>query len=125
MKPSYEGLVKAWDRFHATYTNWRTTDGGCDRQQVAGALAGFSETLGGIASAVRALPRDSFLRPMGNALNDAVRQEQEALRVLGYDWRPFSTDAFRAFDESRSRSLELRRETEVRVDELLTRFGSG
>ena len=62
---------------------------------------------------------------MGNALNDAVQQEQEALRVLGYDWRPFSTDAFRAFDESRSRSLELRRETEVRVDELLTRFGSG
>lgn len=122
---AYEDLVKAWDRFHAGYTDWRTTDGGCDREQVADALAGFSETLGGIAFAVRALPRDSFLRPMGNALNDAVQQEQEALRVLGYDWRPFSTDAFRAFDESRSRSLELRRETEVRVDELLTRFGSG
>ena len=122
---AYGGLVSAWDRFHASYTGWRATDGGCDREQVAEALAGFSETLGGIAFAVRALPRDSFLRPMGNALNDAVQQEQEALRVLGYDWRPFSTDAFRAFDESRSRSLELRRETEVRVDELLTRFGSG
>ncbi len=122
---AYDDLVRSWDRFHASYTDWRATDGGCDREQVAEALAGFSETLGGIAFAVRALPRDSFLRPMGNALNDAVQQEQEALRVLGYDWRPFSTDAFRAFDDSRSRSLELRRETEVRVDELLTRFGSG
>ena len=30
---AYEGLVRAWDRFHASYTGWRTTDGGCDRER--------------------------------------------------------------------------------------------
>jgi hypothetical protein len=121
----YLTLVKAWDKFHAGYGRWRATDGGCDRAEVSGELAGFSETLTVLAGQVRSLPRASYLRPMGNSLIEAVQGEQEAMRVLGYNWRPFSTDAFRAFDLERSSSRELRRQTEVGVQELLTRFGSG
>jgi hypothetical protein len=121
----YLTLVKAWDKFHAGYGRWRATDGGCDRAEVSGELAGFSETLTVLAGQVRSLPRASYLRPMGNSLIEAVQGEQDAMRVLGYNWRPFSTDAFRAFDLERSSSRELRRQTEVGVQELLTRFGSG
>ena len=121
----YLTLVNAWDKFHAGYGRWRASDGGCDRAEVSAELAGFSETLGVLAGQVRNLPRVSYLRPMGNSLIEAVQGEQEAMRVLSYNWRPFSTDAFRAFDLKRNSSRELRRQTEVGVQELLTRFGSG
>ncbi len=118
-------LVNAWDKFHADYARWRANEGGCDRAAVSQDLAGYSETLSSLAGQVRGLPRASYLRPMGASLIEAVQREQEAMRVLSYNWRPFSTDAFRAFDQERSSSRELRRQTQVGVQELLTRFGGG
>ena len=85
----YGALAGRWDKFHQDYDQWRGTEGGCDRSEVAKALGQFALTFGGLADRVRALPRATFLRPMGELFVEAAEREEEAIRRLRNTWRPF------------------------------------
>jgi hypothetical protein len=119
----YDLLVRDWDTFHDKYNGWRRNEGGCNRVEVANQLGEFSVRFGNISKRVKDLPQASFLRPMGNSLVDAVQREEEALRILRFTWRPFATDPYRALEQERNNSGQLRRQAGAGVQELMQRFG--
>jgi len=119
----YDLLIPNWAAFHNDYNEWRLTEGGCNRVEVAKRLGKFALSFGDISKQVNNLPQSSFLRPMGDSLVDAAQREEEALRILRNSWRPFSNDAYRALDQERNNAGRLRRQANVGVQELLQRFG--
>ena len=84
----YADLLAQWDAFHQRYTDWRRTDGGCDRTEVLQTLDGFNLRMGDLAREVRGLPRSSYLLPMYNLLVEAVEREEGTIRALRNSWRP-------------------------------------
>ena len=119
----YDLLIPNWAAFHNDYNEWRRTEGGCNRVEVARRLGRFALSFGDISKQVNNLPQTSFLRPMGDSLVDAAQREEEALRILRNTWRPFANDAYRALDQERDNAGRLRRQANVGVQELLQRFG--
>ena len=118
----YGALAGRWDKFHQDYDQWRGTEGGCDRSEVAKALGQFALTFGGLADRVRALPRATFLRPMGELFAEAAEREEEAIRHLRNTWRPFDTEVYQTLDRERSGVKRLRRQVEAGVQDLLGRY---
>ena len=114
----YRDVVTAWDDFHAEYGQWRADDGGCDRGQVAQDLEDFSARTGRLARTVRDLPSGGYLLPIYGLLTDAAAREENALRSLRYTWQPFTLDAFKAVDQQRIRTNDLRRQADIAVQEL-------
>ena len=117
----YAALVAQWDAFHQRYTDWRRTDGGCDRTEVLQTLDGFNLRMGDLGREVRSLPRSSYLLPMHNLLVEAVEREEGAIRALRNSWRPFTVDAFKTVDQERLNADRLRRQAAVGLQELRDR----
>ncbi|MXY59352.1 MAG: hypothetical protein F4Y96_02430 [Chloroflexi bacterium] len=117
----YTALVVKWDAFHERYTDWRRTDGGCDRTEVLQSLDGFNLRMGDLGREVRSLPQSSYLLPMYNLLVEAVEREEGAIRALRNSWRPFTVDAFKAVDQERVTADRLRRQAAVGLQELRDR----
>ncbi|MXW31291.1 MAG: hypothetical protein F4Z88_11430 [Chloroflexi bacterium] len=117
----YTALVVKWDAFHERYTDWRRTDGGCDRTEVLQTLDGFNLRMGDLGREVRSLPQSSYLLPMYNLLVEAVEREEGAIRALRNSWRPFTVDAFKAVDQERVTADRLRRQAAVGLQELRDR----
>lgn len=118
----YDELLENWDQVHRGYDEWVRTEGGCDRAAVIERLREFGRQFADLANRARELPQDSFLRPMGNLMVEAADREEEALRVLRNNWRPFGGDVYRALDQERARAGRLRRQADVGVQELLERY---
>ena len=114
-------LLVAWDAFHQRYSDWRRTDGGCDRTEVLQSLDGFNLRMGDLGRDVRRLPQSSYLLPMYNLLVEAVDREEGAIRALRNSWRPFTVDAFKAVDQERVNANRLRRQADIGLQGLLDR----
>ena len=117
----YTALLAAWDAFHERYSDWRRTDGGCDRTEVLQSLDGFTLRIGELGRDVRSLPQSSYLLPMYNLLVEAVEREEGTIRALRNSWRPFTVDAFKAVDQERVTADRLRRQAAVGLQELRDR----
>ena len=115
-------LVAEWDAFHDRYDQWRRTEGGCNRAEVAGELAQFNVKAGRLAQKVRELPHLSHLLPIYDALVDAAEREEGAVRSLANSWQPFTVDAFKALDTERVTVDRLRRQAAIGLQELESRF---
>ena len=117
-------LVAEWDAFHDRYDQWRRTEGGCNRTEVARELAQFNVEAARLAQKVRDLPHLSHLLPIYDALVDAAEREEGAVRALANSWQPFSVDAFKAVDTERVTVDRLRRQAAIGLKELEDRFGT-
>ena len=115
-------LIESWNSFHGAYDVWRQSDGGCDRSQAIAKLGSFTGDFGKLASEVRALPRATFLRPLGELLVEAVEREERALRALRNAWRPFDTGIYKDLDSERSATGKLRRQVATGNQDLLARY---
>ena len=118
----YNRLVRAWDAFHDDYNEWRGDEGGCDRVAVLQTLDQYSLRASRLARDVRALPSAGYLLPVYTLLTDAVAREENAIRSLRNTWQPFTLDAFRAVDRERVNADDLRRQADIAVQELQSRF---
>lgn len=117
-------LVAEWDAFHDRYDQWRRTEGGCNRTEVARELARFNVEAARLAQKVRDLPHLSHLLPIYDALVDAAEREEGAVRALANSWQPFTVDAFKAVDTERATVDRLRRQASIGLEELEDRFGT-
>ena len=115
-------LRSAWDDFHDEYNAWRESEGGCNRADAISELDQFSRRMTSLSSAARALPQTGFLLPMYTLMVDAAEREENAMRTLRFTWQPFTIDAFKAVHEQRIITDGLRREAQIGVEELRTRF---
>ena len=117
-------LVAEWEAFHNRYDQWRRSEGGCNRTEVARELARFNVEVGRLAQEVRDLPHLSHLLPIYDALVDAAELEEGAVRSLTNSWQPFTVDAFKAVDTERVTVDRLRRQAAIGLKELEDRFGT-
>ena len=115
-------LVAEWEAFHNRYDQWRRSEGGCNRTEVARELARFNVEVGRLAQEVRDLPHLSHLLPIYDALVDAAELEEGAVRSLSNSWQPFTVDAFKALDTERVTVDRLRRQAAIGLKELEDRF---
>ena len=118
---AYEDLLGDWDEFHQRYSEWRRTEGGCNRTKVLEALTEFDVRIGAIGLGVRDLPKSGYLLPMYNLLVEAAEREEGAIRTLRNSWQPFTADAFIAVERERDEVNSLRREAGLALQELLDR----
>ncbi len=118
----YDLLLQGWGQFHKDYDAWRRADGGCDVPQAISTLGGFTLRFGELAGRVRDLPRDAFLRPLGELLVEAAEREEQALRDLRNGWRPFDADVYEVLDQERNISGKLRRQVASGILDLLARY---
>lgn len=114
-------LVSVWDRFHEEFTDWRLTEGGCDRVEVTADLARFSQQAGELAAAVRELPQPGPLVSVYNLAAESAEREAGAFRTLAYSWTPFAVDVFKAVDDERVSARRLRRQASIALGELQNR----
>ena len=117
----FEKLVTEWDAFRQRYNAWRSTEGGCDRVDVAEALSQFNLRIGELGRNVRDLPQGGLLLPMYTLIVQALDGEEVAMRTLYNSWRPFKVDAFKAADRERMNSDRLRRQASIALQELRDR----
>ncbi len=117
----YGGLLVGWDAFHQRYSDWRRTDGGCDRTEVLQSLDRFNLRMGDLGREVRRLPQSSYLLPMYTLLVEAVEREEGAIRALRNSWRPFTVDGFKALDQERVNANRLRRQADIGLQGLRDR----
>ena len=118
----YGLLNKEWDDFHDEYDEWRVSEGGCDRSTGCISAGTVWLRFGKLADRVRALPRATFLRPLGELFVEAAEREEEALRTLRNTWRPFDPAVYETLDDERNNSRRLRRQVAVGVQDLLARY---
>ena len=119
----HKRLMAQLDDFRDDYDKWRSTEGGCDRTEVIGALGGFSAKFSDLSADVRGLPRAAFLRPMGELLVEAADREYKSIRDLRNTWEPFDAGVYDDVDRQRDTSDKLRRQVSSGIDELATRYG--
>ena len=119
----YEALIEERDAFHRDYDGWRSTEGGCDRTKTVEALGGFSLRSAELSDLARALPRATFLRPLGELMVEAAEREEGAMGELRTSWRPFDPQVFQALDRQRNTSGKLRRQVALGIQELLESYG--
>ena len=114
-------LIAGWDEFHQRYSEWRRTEGGCNRTQVLEALTEFDIRIGEIGLRAREFPKSGYLLPLYSLLVEAAEREELAIRTLRNSWQPFTADAFIAMENERDRVNSLRREAGLALQELLDR----
>ena len=119
---AYQPLAEAWDTFYQDYDAWRRTDGGCDRSEAVETLGQFVTRFGSLSGQVRALPRVTPLRPLGELLVEAAEGEERALLDLRNSWVPFDASVYRSFDRERGAANKLRRQVVAGVNDLLAEF---
>lgn len=117
----YQGLVREWGRFHGEFSDWRESNGGCDRVVVTGKLGEFSQEAGALSRMARDLPQAGFLFPIYSLVVEASEFDEIAMRTLYNSWRPFAVDVFRAVDEERLNGDRLLRQAGVALQELRER----
>ncbi len=114
-------LEQEWDDFHASYDEWRRTNGGCDQGQALEALgdlaAGFNQTVRDIED----LPSAPLVRGMGELLLQAAEREQAAALSLRESWRSLDTSAFGRYTGEKSFAETLRRQVVLDLQDLLAR----
>ena len=115
------GFVDTWDQFYAVFTDWRFSEGGCDRVAVSVDLAQFSRQAGELASAVRDLPQSGPLVSAYSLVAEAADREAGAFRALSNSWTPFAVDVFKAVDDGRANAGALRRQASIALGELRNR----
>jgi hypothetical protein len=86
-------------------------------------LGEFVVDFGGIATDVRAAPRTTALRTLGELLIEAAEREAQAVSGLRASWRPFDASAYEQFDLSRAAANKLRRQVSSGLEELLAQNG--
>ena len=118
---SFRQLAGKWGQFYEAYDEWRSTDGGCDRVEVAKDLTAFSQQAQALARTVRDLPRSGFLVPVYSLTVEAAESESGAIRTLANSWTPFAVDAFKAVDEERVSAGRLRSQAGIALEELRSR----
>ncbi len=114
----FEGFVGDWNQFYEVYIAWRSTEGGCDRVEVVGDLARFSQQAGELAGAARDLPQSGPLLPVYSLVAEAADREAGAFRTLSNSWTPFAVDVFKAIDDERVNAGRLRRQASIALEEL-------
>jgi len=119
---SYRNLLLAWESFHQEYDAWRRDEGGCQRTQVIETLAQFTVRFGELAGKVRGLPRLSILQPLSEVLVEAAEREEQALRALRNNWRPFDPQVYNFYDQERNAAGQLRRRVAAGINQLLTQY---
>ena len=117
----FRRYVSEWGRFYRVYDEWRATDGGCDRVEVAADLMGFNQQAEALARTVRVLPQSGLLVPLYSLTVEAAERESGAIRTLANSWTPFAVDAFKAVDEERVAAGRLRRQAGIALEELRNR----
>jgi hypothetical protein len=120
---AYGPVAASWDRFHEEYDAWRASNGGCDVTDALETLGEFVVDFGGIATDVRAAPRTTALRTLGELLIEAAEREAQAVSGLRASWRPFDASAYEQFDLSRAAANKLRRQVSSGLEELLAQNG--
>ena len=116
----FEPLAKSWDLFHKDYDAWRLTEGGCVRGEAIKMLSSFVTRFGTLTSKVRALPRATPLRPLGELLIEAAEREEQALGQLRNSWKPFDANVYQSFDQARNEANKLRRQVVAGLNDLLS-----
>ena len=119
---AYMELAGKWGDFHVGFSEWRKTEGGCDRTKVLQALDEFAIDFASLGRKVRSLPQASHLLPLHSLLTDAIAREEGSMRTLRNSWRPFTVDVFKAVDVERANSDRLRRDANIALEELNERF---
>ena len=119
----HKRLMAQLDDFRDDYDEWRSTEGGCDRAEVIGALGGFTARFSDLSADVRGLPKATFLRPMGELLVEAADREHKSVRDLRNTWEPFYAGVYDDLDRQRDTSDKLRRQVSSGIDELAARYG--
>ena len=114
-------FVENWSQFYEVFTEWRATDGGCDRVEVAADLTGFSQQAGELAGAVRDLPQSGPLVSVYGLMVEAAEREADAFRTLASGWTPFAVDVFKAVDDERVSAGRLRRQAGIALEDLKSR----
>ena len=117
----YRVFVHEWNQFYEGFSDWRATDGGCDRVEAGMRLTEFSRQAGRLARQVRGLPQSGFLLPVYTLMVEAAEREEGAFRTLASSWTPYAVDVFKAVDEERVASGQLRRQASIALEELRNR----
>ena len=117
----YRVFVHEWNQFYEGFSDWRATDGGCDRVEAGMRLTEFSRQAGRLARQVRGLPQSGFLLPVYTLMVEAAEREEGAFRTLASSWTPYAVDVFKAVDEERVASGQLRRQVSIALEELRNR----
>ena len=118
----YDLLVLEWNGFHRGYDVWRQSEGGCDRPAAIERLGSFTVSFGQLTTAVRALPRATFLRPLGELLVEASEREEQSLRDLRNTWLPFDPEVYVTLDRERTSAGKLRRQVVAGLQDLMTGY---
>ena len=115
------GFVDTWNQFYEDFTEWRFSEGGCDRVAVSVDLARFSRQAGELAAEVRDLPQSGPLVSVYSLVAEAAEREAGAFRTLSNSWTPFAVDVFKAVDDERVNASALRRQASIALEELRNR----
>lgn len=114
-------FVDTWDQFYEEFTEWRFSEGGCDRVAVSVDLAQFGRQAGELAAEVRDLPQSGPLVSVYSLVAEAAEREAGAFRTLSNSWTPFAVDVFKAVDDERVNASALRRQASIALEELRNR----
>lgn len=115
------GFVDTWNQFYEGFTEWRFSEGGCDRVAVSEDLVQFGRQAGELAAAVRDLPQSGPLVSVYSLVAEAAEREAGAFRTLSNSWTPFAVDVFKAVDDERVNAGALRRQASIALEELRNR----
>lgn len=115
------GFVDTWNRFYEEFTEWRVSEGGCDRVAVLVDLSQFSRQASELAAAVGALPQSGPLASVYGLVAEAADREAGAFRTLSNSWTPFAVDVFKAVDNERATAEAFRRQAGIALEELRNR----
>lgn len=117
----FEQLKTKWEAFHRSYSNWRGSDGGCDRAQVYQSLDQFNIRASEIVRKARELPQAGYLLPVYELVLEAAEREEGSIRALRNSWQPFTVDAFIAVERERDIADRLRLQAGIALEELRSR----
>ena len=118
---AHNTLTAQWDAFHQEYSQWRQTDGGCDRIQTLTDLQQFAQRAAALSRQTRELPQTGPLLPIQTLLSDAAAREETALRSLHQTWRPFTNAPFTTLTQQQTAANNLTRQAQTALTQLQTR----
>ncbi|MBM3942581.1 MAG: hypothetical protein FJ316_06615 [SAR202 cluster bacterium] len=118
----YSALSVEWAKLNRDYDQWRRTEGGCDRAQVAQSLDGFVTRADTLRERANRLPTGDLLRAVREPAAEAISTESAALRSLRAVWRPFASDAFKSLEQEQDTASNLRRQSAAGLQDLLLRL---
>ena len=122
-KKQFQSLMMEWDDFHRDYDEWRASEGGCDREEAIGGLAGLGVRYNELSSMTVSLPSVSVLRPIGELTVEATSREASAMKNLRDNWRPFDSGVYLPFRQARTDADRMRRQVALGLQGLLEQYG--